>query len=53
MDKGIKLQKELAMGSNSAKREALSTAPSAGKKVGPMKKGGAVKRACGGMTRKK
>lgn len=44
MDKGIKLQKELAMGLKSAQREATSTAPAAGKKVKNMKCGGMVKK---------
>lgn len=42
MDKGIKLQKEIAMGISSAKREAGGKADTS-KKVQGLKKGGKVK----------
>lgn len=50
MDKGIRLQKEIAMGSASAKKEASGPTPA--KKVTNLKCGGKVKKASGGKAKK-
>lgn len=50
MDRGIKLQKELAMGMKSAQREATGTPPGGNKKVVKNMKAGGC--ACGGSVKK-